>query len=304
MENTTTLISQGVTETEFIATVVLTTDDEAILPLNPIGGNITFRFWAFFTEDTNPPTWVSIIPLATTTGTSTTFVDGSATFNLFVTIEDLFGVGLGDVGGVPFLLSTPYKIVITNNASASTFPETAQFIPKSLTICFQKGTQILTPDGYKAVEEFIAGDFVTSTKSVSVPIKSMVQFIGKKEDGALYCLPKGALGPSKPLNDLYMSGEHAFKTGAVWKHMKCSAAARETDNDNIEYYHLILDDYFAHTILAEGVEVETCFEDKGDGILMSWVCNEKYCKPLKCEFKPEDKFKVLGNKKRDTTFMI
>ena len=274
MEST-TLISQGVTSTEFIATVVLTTEDPDILALDPIGGNITFRFWAYFIipEVSPDPDWYNVSPLATTTGTSTTFVNDSATFNLFVTIDALKAEGLPSL---TFLLSTPYKITVINNiaGSSTTFPETASFIPKSLTICFQKGTQILTPDGYKAVEKFIAGDLVTSTKA-SVPIKSMVQFIGKKEDGALYCLPKGALGENKPINDLYMSGEHAFKIGKIWKHMKCSSMAKETDADNIEYYHLIIDDYFAHTIVAEGVEVETCFEDKHDGILMSWACNEK-----------------------------
>ena len=93
-----------------------------------------------------------------------------------------------------------------------------------------------------------------------------------------------------------------------WKHMKCSSHTQETDTDNIDYYHLIIDDYFAHTIVAEGVEVETCFEDKHDGVLMSWACNKKCCKPLKCEFKKEEEqkkvFKLLGNKKKDTTFTI
>jgi hypothetical protein len=202
-------------------------------------------------------------------------------------------------------------------ASSSSFFFGTTPTPTETVVCFQKGTQLLTPAGYKAVEQFQAGDMLTSAKdgTTTVPVKSMVQFIGKKEEGgALYVLPKGVLGKNKPLNDLYMSGDHAFKAGPVWKHMKCAAGgAKETDADNIEYYHIILDDYFAHTLVAEGVEVESCFEDKGDGILMSWACNESCCTPLKCEFKPVPPpapssgppFTLLGNqKKKESTFMI
>ena len=126
----------------------------------------------------------------------------------------------------------------------------------------------------------------------------MVKFIGKKEDGALYCLPKDSLKKGKPLNDLYMSADHAYKHNGIWKHMKCASPTefphsrtkkytRETDEEDIEYYHIVIEDYFAHTIIAEGVEVETCFKDNEDGILMIWSCDEKACTPLKCEKKKE-----------------
>ena len=164
-------------------------------------------------------------------------------------------------------------------------------------ICFQKGTRILTPEGYKQVEELEMGDLVTSTKNIksSIPIKAIVKFIGNKEDGALYCLPKDSLKKGKPLNDLYMSADHAYKHNGVWKHMKCASATEfpnsrtkkytyVTDVDNIEYYHLVIEDYFAHTIVAEGVEVETCFKSNdNDGVIMLWTCDEKSCVPLKCE---------------------
>jgi alpha-tubulin suppressor-like RCC1 family protein len=164
-------------------------------------------------------------------------------------------------------------------------------------ICFQKGTRILTPEGYKPVEELEMGDLITSTKNIksSIPIKAIVKFIGNKEDGALYCLPKDSLKKGKPLNDLYMSADHAYKHNGVWKHMKCASATEFpnsrtkkytylTDVDNIEYYHLVIEDYFAHTIVAEGVEVETCFKSSdNDGVIMLWTCDEKSCVPLKCE---------------------
>jgi hypothetical protein len=180
------------------------------------------------------------------------------------------------------------------------------------TICFHKGTHILTPEGYKPVESLQAGDMVTTTKNIkaSIPIKDMVKFIGKKEDGALYCLPKDSLKKGKPLNDLYMSADHAYKHNGIWKHMKCASPTefphsrtkkytRETDEEDIEYYHIVIEDYFAHTIVAEGVEVETCFKDKEDGIMMVWSCDEKACTPLKCEKKKEkvEEKKAIVNKR-------
>jgi hypothetical protein len=170
------------------------------------------------------------------------------------------------------------------------------------TICFHKGTHILTPEGYKPVELLKAGDLITTTKNIkeSILIKDMVKFIGKKADGALYCLPKDSLKKGKPLNDLYMSADHAYKHNGIWKHMKCASLTefphsrtkkytRETDEEDIEYYHIVIEDYFAHTIVAEGVEVETCFKDNEDGILMIWSCDEKACTPLKCEKKKVEK---------------
>jgi hypothetical protein len=164
-------------------------------------------------------------------------------------------------------------------------------LPTSTTICFQRGTKILTPNGYKSVEELLAGDLLINTQNGTIPINSMIKFIGKKEEGALYCLPKDSLKKNKPLNDLYMSGDHAFKHNGIWRHMNCASGEKfpekqltyQTEQDDIEYYHIIIDDYFAHTIIAEGVEVETCFEDKDDGVIMAWSCNEKCCTPMKHE---------------------
>jgi hypothetical protein len=176
-------------------------------------------------------------------------------------------------------------------------------LPNVTTICFQRGTKILTPSGYKPVEELLAGDLLTNTHNGTVPVRSMIKFIGKKEDGALYCLPKDSLKKNKPLNDLYMSGDHAFKHNGIWRHMNCASGERfsgkkstyQTEQDDIEYYHIIIDDYFAHTIVAEGVEVETCFEDRDDGLMMAWACNEKCCTPMKYEA-PKPKTPVLAKK--------
>jgi hypothetical protein len=320
------------TGTTVTTTLVLTTNDPSLLAVSDLwtggtGGGPVLDF--IMTLGTaNPEFFVIIGMTVNTTLSSQAFspLDGTnaATIVLQQSVASILVSG-GEGNFVPSLaafLATPYAMrVITINGIEVAFSDSADFTPTQeptpapteTTVCFQKGTQLLTPAGYKAVEQLQSGDALTSAKDgTTVPVKSLIQFIGKKKDGALYVLPKGVLGKNKPLNDLYMSGDHAFKAGPVWKHMKCArGGAKETDADDIEYYHIILEDYFAHTLVAEGVEVESCFEDKGDGVLMSWVCNESWCTPLKCEFKPPaptssgPPFTLLGNqKKKESSFMI
>ena len=158
----------------------------------------------------------------------------------------------------------------------------------------------MTPGGYTPIEDLKTGDQV-STKFGTTEIVKMVSFIGKNTEQALYLLPKNTLAPNIPLNDLYMSKNHAFKFQGKWHHMQCAAKTLKLKDDDIAYYHIITSDYFAHTLRAEGVEVETCFKYKGDKITMAWLCgNTKTgCIPLKCTLDAADKvnplkcFKVL-----------
>ena len=150
-------------------------------------------------------------------------------------------------------------------------------------ICFKKGTKIMTPDGFVLIEQLKKGDLISS-KQGNITIKKMIDFIGTKDKSPLYCLRKDSIGKNKPINDLYMSADHAFKTNGVWYHMKCSPIAKKMkDADNIHYYHISIDNYFTHTINAEGIEVETCFNPKkDDGIYMLWNCTKECCIPLQC----------------------
>ncbi len=60
--------------------------------------------------------------------------------------------------------------------------------------------------------------------------------------------------------------------------MKCSSVAMKLDEDNIEYYNIVLDNYFEHTLVANGVEVESLF--KMSGLEMTWNCKTDNCKPI------------------------
>jgi N-acetylneuraminic acid mutarotase len=178
--------------------------------------------------------------------------------------------------------------------------------------CFQQGTPIMTPAGYCCIENLKAGDDVTlyNSSGASTPIIELIHFKCDQTQCPLYCLPKDALSENIPLHDLYMAGNHAFKDLAgQWHHMKCAANVHSVNKETIDYYHIVTSDYYAHTICAEGVEVETCFTpgrienaksnvtfslinahkagvlnekrctDKSDGKSLVWVCNKTCCTP-------------------------
>jgi hypothetical protein len=166
---------------------------------------------------------------------------------------------------------------ITNNNSGVVGGFIAKYLIND-NICFHKGTMILTPNGYKAVESLNRGDLVTTAQGRVTKIVDITSFVGKSDRCPLYILRKGALGKDKPLTDLYMSEGHAYRNNGRWCHMKCSSTAIKLNDNNIEYYNIILDNYLEHTLVANGVEVESLF--KIPGLDMRWNCKKDDCKPI------------------------
>jgi hypothetical protein len=159
---------------------------------------------------------------------------------------------------------------------------TYQAIPSSFiilnNICFHKGTVILTPSGYKTVDSLNVGDLVKTAQGRVTKIQNITSFIGKADKCPLYVLHKDSLGTNKPIRDLYMSGGHAYRNEGHWCHMKCSSVTMKLDENNIEYYNIVLDNYLEHTLIANGVEVESLF--KMPGLDMKWNCGTDNCKPI------------------------
>jgi peptidoglycan hydrolase-like protein with peptidoglycan-binding domain len=146
------------------------------------------------------------------------------------------------------------------------------------TTCFYRDTLILTPNGYRKVQDLSRGDLVRTAQGREVAIKRMISFTGTYEKCPLYVIQKDALGPNVPLQDLYMSDGHAFRNGGNWYHMKCSDLASKVELQTMEYYNIVLDNYMEHTLVANGVEVESLFDMKG--LKMHWRCEEECCKPV------------------------
>jgi uncharacterized delta-60 repeat protein len=145
-------------------------------------------------------------------------------------------------------------------------------------ICFHKGTQILTQNGYKPVENIQNGDLLITASGKITTVRKVISFIGTEKHCPLYVLPKNSIGHNVPLTDLYMSEGHAFRYKGNWCHMKCSSIAKKVKANNIEYYNIAVDNYIMDTLIANGVEVESLFNI--NHLNMSWKCKTDDCKPV------------------------
>jgi uncharacterized delta-60 repeat protein len=145
-------------------------------------------------------------------------------------------------------------------------------------ICFRKGTQILTPSGYKLIEDINNGDLLMTANGRTTTVNKVISFIGTEQHCPLYVLPKNCMGRNVPIVDLYMSEGHAFRHKGHWCHMKCSTLAIKLDTDKIEYYNIAVDNYITDTLVANGVEVESLFNLKD--LSMTWKCKTDDCKPI------------------------
>lgn len=168
-----------------------------------------------------------------------------------------------------------YFDIIINNIAYYAIPSSFKIIDN---ICFHKGTMILTPTGYKAIETLNIGDYIKTAQGKKVKIQQLIKFIGNKDRCPLYILQKGVLAHNMPILDLYMSEGHAYRHNDIWTHMKCSSVTMKIDIDNIEYYNIGLDNYIENTLIANGVEVESLFNIKN--LSMTWNCDTDNCKPI------------------------
>uniref|UniRef100_A0A6C0BAM8 Hedgehog/Intein (Hint) domain-containing protein n=1 Tax=viral metagenome TaxID=1070528 RepID=A0A6C0BAM8_9ZZZZ len=142
-----------------------------------------------------------------------------------------------------------------------------------LTLCFLKGTKILTENGYVNVEDLKVGDTVVSYGSIidnsdvqfskmiqSKPITWISKFFAEGDASDLpVCFKAGSLGENLPLNDLFVSPGHRMildeKMVVAGSIVNGETIVQEDTNETIEYYHFELDCH--SVIMAEGVLTET-----------------------------------------------
>ncbi len=140
--------------------------------------------------------------------------------------------------------------------------------------CFARGTGVLTPHGYRPVEELRPGDPVINAAGE----RRAVRWIGWRTldlaSGAAHAarpviiLP-GAFGPGKPFKTLRLSPLHCIYAQGVLipvTHLVNGATIlRDMSAPAMTYYHVELDRH--DVLLAEGLECESYFCDGNRGQL-------------------------------------
>ncbi|MDD2876512.1 MAG: Hint domain-containing protein [Acidiphilium sp.] len=137
--------------------------------------------------------------------------------------------------------------------------------------CFTRGTNLLTPNGYRSVETLIPGDALVSFDGVARPIRWIGwRIIDLARDPAVALLrpvviAPGAFGPGRPRRALAVSPLHAiFGAGKLVPAVLLVNGAtitRDVTGFAVTYYHVELD---RHAIVfADGLPTET-YRDNGN----------------------------------------
>jgi antigen 43 len=143
----------------------------------------------------------------------------------------------------------------------------------STCVCYCKGTQIKTVNGYRPIESLHVGDSIETYGNIENNInvhemKSIkkIKWIGRYTDHNLtdntfpICIKKDALAPNIPFNDLFVSPMHSIIMGdkmtcAINLVNGATTIYKYKEKTSAEYYHLELDDHYV--ISSNGVLSES-----------------------------------------------
>jgi hypothetical protein len=139
---------------------------------------------------------------------------------------------------------------------------------EALTVCFLRGTLILTSRGDVPVERLRAGDLVATKFGGLRPIRwiGTQSFDGRFAGRATAPIrfARGSLGGGMPSCDLFVSPGHAILVGDVLAHagalVNGETITQEKVRGAIEYFHLDLG--LHDCVLANGAWAESYFEDR------------------------------------------
>jgi hypothetical protein len=147
--------------------------------------------------------------------------------------------------------------------------------------CFLKGTRVLTPKGYKAIETFKDGDLIVTADNRIVPVTMSVRKVRKTTEAtAPYRIPQNLFGKGIPSTDVEISPEHAIMIRPnVWTIPKMLAMVTKKVRqikigESVDYYHLEAPEYLKDNMIVEGMIAET-YGGKYRGKVCYFLSNEQ-----------------------------
>ena len=125
-------------------------------------------------------------------------------------------------------------------------------------VCFLKGSNILTSNGYKKIENITNNDLVQLSSGKLGKIKEIIKFkLKSKSNFTPYIIPKGKYNA---IEDLYLSKNHCLKVKNFFIPICQLKGIKKTnyeDFEYLEYYNLITENFFSDSIIANGIACET-----------------------------------------------
>ena len=169
---------------------------------------------------------------------------------------------------------SPYYIEI--HASTFTGNSGGLTIYFTLTIsggvpCIVKGQRILTPNGYKLIENIYNGDIITTSQNkdvVALNYKKAFEFT--TDITAPYIIPKDSIYPSYPPKDIFLSADHKIKTNHNWvtpkELSKYNPDVRQINiGKPVTYYNIETPNYSTDHLVLEGTTIASLWV-KGDNV--------------------------------------
>jgi parallel beta-helix repeat protein len=200
-------------------------------------------------------TWTPPVGTTVTSYIITASVNSTNTYTVTAPASRYFITDLSVTLAYSFII-TPY-----NGATAGLSSDPATFTPSSVP-CFPAGTRILTPTGYRIVDELRTGDTVSTADGRSVSIKMYSDVIeSPTEKVAPYLIPAHCYGPNMPPADLRLSPLHAFQTQkGLWhvpRHAFNDKVRQYGVGISVTYYHIECPNYFRDNLIVDGCVVES-----------------------------------------------
>jgi hypothetical protein len=134
--------------------------------------------------------------------------------------------------------------------------------------CFLKGTQILTPEGERPIEDLQIGEMVSTGSGETKPIKWIGRMRFERDGQASWDdevapikIARGAFNGELPHSDLYVSGCHRLLINGLLIPARDLINGRSITRlssmraDVLEYLHIELEDH--DVVLANGAPAET-----------------------------------------------
>lgn len=174
------------------------------------------------------------------------------------------------------LISLKQSTIVTGNLYSNAAVTLIGNTINPETICYLKGTKILTENGYTNVEDLKVGDNIVTKGSIVnneevvfsesefKPIKWISNFYAGRRDASdlPVCFKAGSLNENLPENDLYVSPGHRViidgKMVIACDAVNGDSIVQSDEVGTIEYFHFELDCH--SVIVAEGVLSETFLE--------------------------------------------
>lgn len=123
--------------------------------------------------------------------------------------------------------------------------------------CLTDSCNILTKYGYMNIKDLKVGDYVLTNDKRNIKITKITQTKLQSKLKKPVLIPAHYYGEYKPLNNTYISKNHAILINNRWYYAGDLNFKQEYDKKEIVYYHIKLNNYYRDNLVVNGIIMES-----------------------------------------------